>query len=276
MLDKNLAYQLKAGKQSILLSNLLNAELVGVSPENNQKISLFLNILADDILCMRDDMKTDIFITMTDKVFVIYLDHSYPFFDFINHIYTYKKSNSMSDVSFELVLFNPIDMINSYLISNMIDDFKKAGFYKFNDNDEFDTLAPFIHIDAVDTFYSFDVIDKAFGYGGKLSSLIRNSVYDVQPYSSEYNFSMFEFRNFNSNHIALTLSNHDFYIKVSEGTVRFEYLFDSMEFKLNKKNPVDFNIEKFTKFFLGFFNVQHGTSHNDLPRWITLQEMLSI
>lgn len=276
MLDKNLSYQLKTGKQSILLSNLLNAELVGVSPENNQKISLFLNILADDILCMRDDMKTNIVIIMSDKFFVIYLEHSYPFFDFINHLYTYKKSNSIRNVSFDLNLFTPIDMINSYLISNMIDEFKKAGFYKFNDDDEFDTLDPFIHIDAVDTLYSFDVIDKAFGYSGKLTSLVRNSVYDVQPYSSEHNFSMFEFRNFNSNHIELTLSNHDFYIKVSQGTVRFEYLFDSMEFKLNKKNPVDFNIEKVTKFFLGFFNVQHGTSHDDLPRWITLQEMLSI
>lgn len=276
MLDENLPYQLNTGKQSILLSNLLNAEIVGVSPEISQKISLFLKILADDILCMRDDIKTNIVISMSLNNFAIYLEDSYPFLDFINHLFTYKKSNSMNPVSFYLNFLTPMEMINSHLIAEILDDFKNQGIYKFNEDDQHDALEPFIHVDALDTFYTFDIIDQALGYAGKLSTLVRNRVYHVEPYSVEEGFSMFELRDFNSIHIELTLSNHDFYIRVSENTIKFEYLFDSMVFNLNKKHPVEFNVEKFTKFFLGFFNVQHGTSHDDLPRWITLQEMIAI
>lgn len=280
MFDENMPYQLKTGRQLIQLSDLINAEIIGVQDEHNLKISRFLNILADDILCMRDDVKSYVFIDIVDDVFSICLDHSYPFLEFLNSSNPVKINKALNGVDFLLNLNLSIDLITPALLAIFLDELKADGWYKFNDDDERESdtglMEQFIHINALDTFYVFDIIDQALGYDGNLSRLVKNNIYYVMPFSEEDEFSMFEFRNFNSNNIELTLTNHDFYIKVINNTIRFEYLYDSMEFNLNKKHPVAFNIKKFTQFFLGFYNIQHDTEHDDLPRWIKLQEMIAI
>lgn len=280
MFDENLPYQLKTGRQLIKLSDLKNAEIIGVQNEHNLKISRFLNILADDILCMRDDVISYVFIEIVDDVFSICLDYSYPFLEFLNSTHPIKINESLNRVYFRLNLTLPVDLITPTLLAIFLDELKADGWYKFNDDDERESeiglMEQFIHINALDTFYVFDIIDQALGYDGKLSKLVKHNVYYIMPFSVEDEFSMFEFRNFNSNNIELTLTNHDFYIKVINNTIRFEYLYDSMEFNLNKKHPVTFNIKKFTKFFLSFYNIQHDTDHDDLPRWIKLQEMIAI
>lgn len=277
MLDKNLPCQLRIGQQTVWLSDLHNVELLNVSSNNNQKIARFLNILADDILCMRQDVKTRVTIKVFDNVFSVALDDHYPFLDFLNEGYFYKlKGNDNNPVVFSLNLSTPLEMINSYLIAITLNDLNKRGLYKLKDDDISESMEPYININALQTFYMFDVIDRALGYGGTLLSFIKNRVYNIYTYTEEDQFSIFEFRDFNSHNLLMTLSNHDFYIKVEENTIKFEYLYDSMTFSLNKNHPIDFNIEKFTKFFLGFYNLQHATSHDDLPRWITLQEMIYI
>jgi hypothetical protein len=280
MFDESLPYQLKTGRQLIKLSDLKNAEIIGVQDEHNLKISRFLNILADDILCMRDDVKSYVFIDIVDDVFSICIDHSYPFLEFLNSSNPVKINEALNGVDFLLNLNLSIDLITPALLAIFLDELKADGWYKFNDDDERESetglMEQFIHINALDTFYVFDIIDQALGYDGTLSKRVKNNIYHVMPFSEEDEFSMFEFRNFNSNNIEMTLTNHDFYIKVINNTIRFEYLYDSMEFNLNKKHPVAFNIKKFTQFFLSFYNIQHDTDHDDLPRWIKLQEMIAI
>lgn len=280
MFDESLPYQLKTGRQLIKLSDLKNAEIIGVQDEHNLKISRFLNILADDILCMRDDVKSYVFIDIVDDVFSICIDHSYPFLEFLNSSNPVKINEALNGVDFLLNLNLSIDLITPALLAIFLDELKADGWYKFNDDDERESetglMEQFIHINALDTFYVFDIIDQALGYDGTLSKRVKNNIYYVMPFSEEDEFSMFEFRNFNSNNIEMTLTNHDFYIKVINNTIRFEYLYDSMEFNLNKKHPVAFNIKKFTQFFLSFYNIQHDTDHDDLPRWIKLQEMIAI
>jgi hypothetical protein len=280
MFDESLPNQLKTGRQLIKLSDLKNAEIIGVQDEHNLKISRFLNILADDILCMRDDVKSYVFIDIVDDVFSICIDHSYPFLEFLNSSNPVKINEALNGVDFLLNLNLSIDLITPALLAIFLDELKADGWYKFNDDDERESetglMEQFIHINALDTFYVFDIIDQALGYDGTLSKRVKNNIYHVMPFSEEDEFSMFEFRNFNSNNIEMTLTNHDFYIKVINNTIRFEYLYDSMEFNLNKKHPVAFNIKKFTQFFLSFYNIQHDTDHDDLPRWIKLQEMIAI
>lgn len=280
MFNENLPYQLKTGRQLIKLSDLINAEIIGVQDEHNLKISRFLNILADDILCMRDDVKSYVFIDIVDDVFSICLDYSYPFLEFLNSAHPIKINESLNRVYFSLNLNLSVDLITPTLLATFLDELKADGWYKFNDDDERESetglMEQFIHINALDTFYVFDIIDQGLGYDGALSKLIKNNIYYVMPFSEESEFSMFEFRNFNSNNIELTLTNYDFYIKVINNTIRFEYLYDSIEFNLNKRHPVAFNIKKFTQFFLSFYNIQHDTDHDDLARWIKLQEMIAI
>jgi len=280
MFNENLPYQLKTGRQLIKLSDLKNAGIIGVQDEHNLKISRFLTILSDDILCMRDDVKTYAFIEIVDDVFSICLDYSYPFLEFLNNAHPIKINKSLNRVYFLLNLTLPVDLITPTLLATFLDELKADGWYKFNDDDERESktglMEQFIHVNALDTFYVFDIIDQALGYDGALYKRVKNNIYYVKPFSEEDEFSIFEFRNFNSNNIELTLTNHDFYIKVINNTIRFEYLYDSMDFNLNKKHPLDFNIKKFTQFFLSFYNIQHDTDHDDLPRWIKLQEMIAI
>jgi hypothetical protein len=277
MSDKISPFQLKMGSQSVLLSDLLNAELLSVSFNDSQKITRFLNVLGADILCMRADVETRVIITCSDNTFSIKLDDHYPFLDFLSEIYFYKfTTKDTNPVVFSLNLSTPLEMINSYLIAITLNDLHKKGIYKLNDADIHNSMEPYIHIDALHVFYIFDVIDRSLGYNGKLLTLIKNRVYNIYNYTEEDEFSIFELRDFNSSHISITLSNHEFFIQVEKDSIKFEYLYDSMNFALNQKHSMDVNIEKFTKFFLSFYNLQHDTSHDDLPRWITLQEMIAI
>lgn len=280
MSDGNMLYQLKIGRQSIKLSHLLNAEVIGVDKESNLKISRFLAILADDILCMRSDVDSYAFIEFSNGLFSICLDYSYPFLEFLNRLNPIKRNESLNRVYFNLDLMTPIDSISPIMIATFLDDLKADGWYTINADDARESVTglmeQFIHISALDTFYIFDIIDQSLGYGGELYSFVKNSVYKVSSFSDEFDFSMFELRNFNSNVIEITLNNHEFYIKVVNNTIRLEYLYDCLEFNLNVNHPVAFNIKKFTQLFLGFYNVQHDTDHTDLPRWIKLQEMLLI
>jgi len=284
MLDEKLPSQLKLGKQKIWISDLLNATVSGVSFNNEQKISKFLYLLATDILGMRENVLTEMNIRISNNTFIVSVDESYPFLDFLKDgsvrdrlfVGPLQPNTTISLVEFDLNLAIPIDMIGSHLIAIILDDLKKHGIYRFTPNDENNLMEPVIHIEALNALYTFDVIDKAMGFDGKLSNMVRSREYHVLCYVDEADFSIFEFRSFNTNKLELTLSNHDFYIKVGDNSVRFEYLYDSMTFHLNHEHPLDFNVEKFTKFFLSFYNVQHDTTHDDLPRWITLQEMIAI
>lgn len=284
MLDATLPSQLKIGKQKIRISDLLNATVSSVSLNNGQKISKFLYLLATDILCMRDDALTEMSIRISNNTFIISMDESYPFLDFLKDgsirdrlfVGPPQPNTTIALVEFDLNLATPIDMIGGHLIAIILDDLKKHGIYKFTPSDENNSMEPIIHIEALNALYTFDVIDIAMGYGGRLSSMVRGREYNVLCYIDEADFSIFEFRSFNTNKLELTLSNHDFYIKVGNNSVQFEYLYDSMTFHLNHEHPLDFNVDKFTKFFLSFYNVQHDTTHDDLPRWITLQEMVAI
>lgn len=284
MTNENLPAQLKIGKQKIWISDLLNATVIGVSSNNSQKISKFLYFLATDILSMREDILTDMSLRFYNNTFTISMNESYPFLDFLKDgsvrdrlfVGPPQPNTTIALVEFDLNLAIPMAMIDSYLIAIILDNLKKNGIYKFTSTDENDSMEPMICIEALNALYTFDVMDKALGYGGRLSNMVRSREYNVLCYVDETDFSIFEFRSFNTNKLELTLSNHDFYIKVGDNSVRFEYLYDSMTFNLNHEHPFDFNVEKFTKFFLSFYNVQHDTTHDDLPRWITLQEMIAI
>lgn len=268
--------QLKIGKQSVLLSKLLNAEIDSATTVVNNKISKFLYLLADDILCMREDTSTVIITNLTDTEFSIQLKHSYPFLSFLNDIYSYHRTDEDCPVIFSLDLNLPFEMITSHLIVQILDNLKKNDIYKFNQHDDNNSFEPFIDIDAQDAFYAFDVIDKALAQDGRLSAMIKNKVYHIHAYTSEDCYSIFDLRDFNSNNIDLTLCNNEFYIKVNKNTVRFEYFEDSMDFTLYKNKPLDVSVKKFTTLFLGFYNAQLNTEHTDLARWFTLEEMMAI
>jgi hypothetical protein len=268
--------QLKIGKQSVLLSKMLNAEVDSASTVVNNKISRFLNILADDILCMRDDQLTTINIFLNETTFYIRIKHSYPFFSFLNDIYHHNRTDEQHPAIFLLDLNTPLEMITSNLIAQILKTLQANDIYKFNQDDYENSFEPFIDIDALDVFYAFDVIDKAFEQDGKLSSFVKNKVYHVNAYVTEDYYSIFDLRDFNSNNIDLTLCNNEFYIKVNKNTVRFEYFEDSMDFTLYKNTPLDISVKKFTTLFLGFYNAQLNTDHTDLARWFILKEMIEI
>lgn len=276
MHKESIPCQLKVGKQSVLLSKLLNAEIDSATTVDNYKISRFLNILADDILCMRDDQFTTITIHLNANFFSIRIKHSYPFFEFLNDIYSHNRTDDNYPVAFPLDLNLPIDMITSDLIAKTLNTLNKSDIYKFNQDDDDNSFEPFIDIDALDVFYAFDVIDKAFEQDGKLSSFVKNKVYNINAYVTEDYYSIFDFRDFNSNNIDLTLCNNEFFIKVNKNTVRFEYFEDSIDFTLYKNKPLDVSVKKFTTLFLGFYNAQLNTDHTDLSRWFTLEEMMAI
>ena len=276
MYEESTPCQLKIGKQSVLLSKLLNAEVNSVTVSDNYKISKFLNILADDILCMREDQLTSISIDLNHNFFSIRIKHSYPFFSFLNDIYHHNRTDDNYPVAFPLDLNLPIDMITSDLIAKTLNTLNKNDIYKFNQDDDENSFEPFIDIDALDVFYAFDVIDKAFEQDGKLTSFVKNKVYNVNAYVTEDYYSIFDLRDYNSNNIDLTLCNNEFYIKVNKNTVRFEYFEDSMDFTLYKNQLLDISVKKFVTLFLGFYNAQLKTEHTDLARWFTLEEMMAI
>lgn len=120
MYEESTPYQLKIGKQSVLLSNLLNAKIDSATIVVNNKISKFLNLLADDILCMREDQLTSISIDLNHNFFSIRIKHSYPFFSFLNDIYHHNRTDDNYPVAFPLDLNLPIDMISINLIKMMM------------------------------------------------------------------------------------------------------------------------------------------------------------
>jgi hypothetical protein len=276
MNEKSTPCQLKIGKQSVLLSKLLNAKIDSAPTVVNNKISKFLHTLANDILCMREDTTTICITHLNDTEFSVQLKHSYPFFSFLNDIYSYHRSDEDCPAIFSLDLSTPLEMITSDLIVQILEDLKKNDIYKFNQHDDNNSFEPFIDIDALDAFYIFDVIDKALGQNGRLSAIIKNNVYHVKAVTSEDHYSIFNLRDFNANNIDLTLSNNNFYIKVNKNTVRLEYFEDSMDFTLYRNQKLDINVKKFTTLFLGFYNAQLETGHTDLIRWFTLEEMMEI
>lgn len=103
MLKESTPCQLKIGKQSVLLSKLLNAEINSTMTIVNNKISKFLHILAADILCMREDTTTICITHLSNTEFSIQLKHSYPFFSFFNDIYSYHRSDEACPNGFYII-----------------------------------------------------------------------------------------------------------------------------------------------------------------------------
>lgn len=256
--------------QKIMISELGTIQSEMLTPAQNLKVQRFLTVLSRDILSLRCDFMSNVYISISQnnkgkaESFEIVMDDSYPFI-YESAFFSFQLKDKISTINEALIAYN----LNNNQTEHAFEILLR------NDSDD-EYVDPVLNISDFQEFnQNLAIIDKVFSYDGRLVNFFNQKGFSVAYYTQNDSFSMFETHNFCTQYPSILLSSEMVDIRVQTTHIEMSFGHNNL-FKISSEHLKEEHVENLKNIVLFHYNLQNNDNQVDLKDLVTVFEMKTI